>query len=231
MGSVMWMALRGCISLIAFMIVTAASCISGMVLISFVGDLFPPQVGSPGTDPRGREITGAVDVGLGPFICILLGAIAGWLAWLWTDRRNWSLDLAVASPLFLIFAIISAANYITLDVVFSRDAQAVLNILLAATGVTVALLLQKNLTASTSTLIYVLGASLLAFCIYAFVAIPLWYSLSFLSWKMGAGELTSLDAAAKAISAAASVLSVVGLLWKDGRLSRTPGSEAGSKES
>jgi hypothetical protein len=210
--------LRGCVALAAFLAVTIVAFEAGTWLTFWVADWFPPHIGSPSTDPHGRATTGAIDTGLGIFICPLLGVIGGWLAWLWTDRKNWSFDLFVTSPLFVAFAIISAANYISYDTLFTRDAQAVLNLILFAAGATVVVLLQSNLSKSISLFIYILGAGVLAFTIYAFVAIPIWYSISFVSWKLGAGELNSLDSAAKAISAAASLIAVIGIIWKDGRL-------------
>jgi len=222
MRAVLITAVRCLASLLVFWIVVLGSTYYGARLVEMIGHAFPPLNGEPSIDPRGRGDVHAADVvGIGAYIGILLGAIGGWLAWLWTDKKYRSVDLAVASPLFLIFAAVSAGNYTHFDVLFTRDAQAVLNILLAATGVTVIATLQRTLQKCSSLLIYTLGSCVLVFGIYAFVAIPLFYSLSFLSWKLGAGEFDSMESAAKAISAAASVISVVGLQWKHGWLLRT----------
>lgn len=211
--------LRLIAALATFLVITIGASLFGGELIGWASGQFPPMLDYPSTDPHGRGITDAADViGIGPFIIVLIGAVGAWLAWLWTDRRNWSVDLFAASPAFIIFAPITAANYTYEDMVFTRDAQAVLNILLVASGATVVMILQQSLRRAKSTLLIIGGSCVLAFCIYGFIAIPLWYSISFLSWKQGAGELNSLDAAAKAIAAAASLLAVAGLLWKDGQL-------------
>lgn len=203
---------------IAFIVVTVGSYSGGLLLIDAALNEFGPQAGLGDEDPRGRGAGDVDTFGIGFFICFVLGAVGGWLAWIWTDRRNWSWDLGIASPAFLILAPVASANYISLDVIFTREAQAALNLVLAISGAVVALLLARSLTAARSFLLTVAGSTALAFCLYGFVAIPLWYSLSFLSWKQGAGELNSLDEAAKAVSAAMSLLAVLGLAWKDGKL-------------
>lgn len=220
--------LRALFVLLIFALVTVAAYISGIMLTSLADGLFPPIEGQPNTDPRGRGTNSAADAGLGPSICLLLGAIGGWIAWLWTDRKQWSVDLFVATPVFLVLAMISSANYIYNDVIFTRDAQAFLNLLLLASGIATVLVLQKTVRAGLPVIVSVLAHILLMFCIFAFVAIPLWYSISFFSWKLGAGRLDSLDATVKAISAICSLLAVLGLSWKNGKLKLTsdPGSRA-----
>lgn len=219
MRRILKIALRGTVSLIAFLVVFIASYWAGDAIIQKISEIFPPEVGSPETDPRGRGANNAADVGIGSFICIVQAAIGGWLAWLWTDKRHWSSDLAIASPIFLMLSVISSANYIHRDVIYTRDAQAVLNVMLAATGVSVVIILQKSLSTIRSVATYVLGMLLLSFCIYGFVAIPIWFSISFMSWKLGAGELSSLEATAKALGAVATLLAAAGIIWRDGRLS------------
>jgi uncharacterized membrane protein YbjE (DUF340 family) len=178
--------------------------------------MFSP-LGDGEADPRGRG--GPIfDDTVGLFIPVLFGLTAGWIVWLATDRKNWSIDLLVATPIFLLAGPIASANWASADVIFTRDAQALLNILLVASGIAVAYALQKSLKRISSTFVLVLASTVLAICIFAFVAIPLWYTLSYLSAKLGAGKLDSLDAAAKAVGAAGSLLAVLGLQWKEGRL-------------
>lgn len=213
--------LRVLFVLLIFILVTVAAYISGVILTSLADGLFPPIEGQPSTDPRGRGVNSAADVGLGSSICLLLGAVGGWIAWLLTDRKQWSVDLFVATPIFLFLAMVSSANYIYDDVIFTRDAQAFLNLLLLASGIATVFVLQKTVRASLPVIVSVLAHLLLMFCIFAFVAIPLWYSISFFSWKLGAGKLNSLDATVKAISAICSLLAVLGLSWKNGKLKLT----------
>jgi hypothetical protein len=198
------------------LVVGVGSYLSGLLILMAASSLFPPIVGEPSSDPRGRGLVSASDVGLGPFIYLLLGAVAAWLAWLWTDRKNWSVDLFVASPVFLVFAVLTGANYIKVDTLITRDTQAVLNVLLTSSGVAIVVILHNSMHSIKSIFFHATGKAILVFCAYAFIAIPLWYTISFLSWKLGAGELDSLDDAAKALGAAASLLTFLGLAWKDG---------------
>lgn len=210
--------LRGIAALSAFIIVTVGSYLGGIFLFTWAASSCELIVSNPSTDLCGRGHMAAADVGIGPFICLLLGVVAAWLALLWTSKRNWTIDLFVASPIFIVFSVITSANYISRDVIFTRNAQAILNVLLFSSGVAVVAVLQHSSKKIESKFAAVLGAAVLAFCLYAFVAIPLWYSLSFLSWKLGAGELGSLDAAAKAVGAAISLLAMIGIIWKNGHI-------------
>ena len=195
---------------------TIFSAVSGFLLSGFAKSFFSP-LGIGDADPRGRgEIIYGGDIGV--VIPVMFGAAAGWIAWLASDRKNWSVDLLIAAPIFLFSGPIAAANWASDDGIFTRDAQALLNIFLVASGIAVAYTLQVSLRGVKSNFILVLASSLLAICLFAVVAIPLWYTLSYLSTKLGAGRLDSLDSAAKAIGAASSILMVLGLQWKDGRL-------------
>ena len=195
------------------------SFFGGIILAFFTYDLFPPDIGSPSTDLRGRGEQGSADViGINVFASLIFGFVGAWISVLLTDRENWKLDLLFSAPIFLIFSIVCCANYFAQDQLITRDAQAALNLPLAVSGLTVSIFLQKSLLKTQLMIIRFSGMILLAISYFAFVAIPLWYTLSYLSWKFGAGELESLDTAAKAVGAVASIIAVLGVKWKNGSM-------------
>jgi hypothetical protein len=178
--------------------------------------MFPPMVGSPGADPHGRGEPGAVDIfGLGAsFITIIMALMGGWIASILSHSEIRTFDNIASACIFLALSGITVANYASVDILITRDAQALMNVLLACAGATLVAAFQATLMERSSKLLLMLGSALLALFIYAFVAIPLWFTFSYVSWKTGAGKLDSLETAAKMISAAASILTVAGLAWK-----------------
>jgi hypothetical protein len=211
--------LRIALSIVTFVVVTLGSFIGGTMLFMHASAIFPPIEGFPSTDPSGRGIIPAAGSEIGLFPSLFVGFIGSWLAYLWTIKKHRSVDLYLATPLFIILSVISSANYISIDIILTRDAQAFLNVLLAASGATVSIILFQALSGVSIFMVRALGSLLILFCLYAFVAVPVWYSISYLSWKFGAGSLDSLDATAKAIGAMSSILLVIGVQWKDGKIS------------
>ncbi len=223
-------AMRIAVAFVAFLLVTLWAVFGGSHLIDLADRIFPALVGYPSTDPHGRGTMDAADAGIGLFLFLLLGLVGGWLGWLATDRRNWSLDLFISAPIFLLFAAVAGANYLHFDQLFTRDAQAVLNILLVASGASVVFILQKSTERIRSMFLRVLAACLLSLTIYAFVVIPLWYSIDFVTWKLHAGKIESAESLAKTLGAVGSLLAAVGLTWKGGALSFGSVADATLKE-
>jgi hypothetical protein len=216
----MRIALRATVTVIAFLLLVMLEVWLADTLFGWANARCSPIMGEPSTDPCGRGSTASADIfGIGFFICILLGGVGAWLVWMLTDKRNWLTDLLIGTPVFLLFAAITADNYIRRDTVFTADSQAALNFLLVASGVAVVIVLQGSLKRTASKFAFVLGTLTLGFCVFAFIATPLWYTLSFLSWKMGSGKLNSFNDAADALSGAAALLCMLGIVWKKGYLS------------
>jgi len=182
---------------------------------------FPADIGNPSTDPHGRGIEDSADLfGVGPLIIVLFSAIAGWLTWLTTFRANRTMEFWICSTVFSVFSVITIANYIRMDTIFTRDAQAVLNLFLVASTASLLAISEPYISRIGSVFFSVLARFLQALAMYTFLAAPIWYTISFLSWKIGAGELKSLDEAAKAVAGAASLMGTAGLTWKNGGFSR-----------
>jgi hypothetical protein len=180
-----------------------------------------PVLGSPSTDPHGRGVEGAVDLfNIGLFVVVLLSALGAVLAVLATYRENWNAEFVITSLAFLIFSGVTVANYMSIDTVLTRDTQAILNVLLLGTAVSVIVLVQKYLTKIKILALYIIAIFGLFLAMYAFVATPGWYTISYLSWRLGAGELKDLEQVANAIGGIGSVLAVLGLQWKSGILQR-----------
>lgn len=180
-----------------------------------------PMQGFPGDDPHGRGTEAAIDfLGVGLFVMIFLSAIGAALAVLATFRENWNSEFVITSLAFLLFAGVTLANYMSMDVVFTRDSQAILNVLLVGSAVGVIVLIQKYIAKIKIVSVYVVAVFILFLSAFAFVALPAWYTISFVSWRLNAGELKSLDDIAKAIGGIGSLLAVLGLQWKSGLLQK-----------
>ena len=192
-------------------------------LASYIWDVayINPILGSPSTDPHGRGVEGAVDVfNIGLFVVVLLSALGAALAVLATYRENWNSEFVITCLAFLIFSGVTLANYMSLDAVLTRDTQAILNVLLLGTAVSVIVLLQKHVTKIKILALYIIAVFGLFLAMYAFVATPGWYTISYLAWRLGAGELKNLEEVANAIGGIGSILAVLGLQWKSGFLRR-----------
>ncbi|MFS2179552.1 hypothetical protein ACCC98_26995 [Rhizobium pisi] len=199
-----------------FVLTLVFSILEWIVIFRVSNGLFPPIVGDPSLDPGGRGVIGAVAIlGIGGYFAAILSAlVGGWIAFVISERENWTFDNIASACIYLVFSGITAANYSNQDGLITRDAQALMNILLACAGATLVPALQSILIKARSRLWLMLGSSLLALFIYAFIATPLWFTFSYTSWKLGNGELDSLEGAAKMIGAAASILTSAGLAWK-----------------
>lgn len=203
----------------AFVFLTVLIWVLG-VLVYSLADI-APVIGSPSVDPHGRGKEGAVDfLGVGPFIVVFLGAIGACLVVLATFEENRTWEFYLTSLGFLIFSAVTAANYTRFDAIFTRDSQAILNIFLVGTAISVIAMFQVHLSKVKILALNIIAMFILFLMAYAFVALPGWYTISYLSWRLGAGELESLDSAAKAVGGMGSILGILGLQWKSGVLQR-----------
>lgn len=203
------------LAIIVFILIIFTSIFFGSYVFSYILDQYPPIVGEPSTDPHGRGASGAVDVlNLGPLILIVMGAAGSWISILLTYREYRTVDLIFYSISFLPLSIIAYANYVNLDVVITRDSQSMLNIALILCGITTSMYLYKSLRTMDTKILKNMLTIIFALFVYLFVVIPMWYTISFLSWKIGAGEIKSLDGAAKVLGAAIGIATTIGILRK-----------------
>jgi hypothetical protein len=208
--------LRLLVSFFAFFCFPIFFYFVGYGMYFWVADVVP--IGPAGT-ARGDE--GAIDVfGIGPFIIIILSFAASVLTYAATFRENWTLSFVTKSLLFLVFSIVSTANYAHGDLILGKEPQAILNIAMIGVSIGIVFIIQKYVSRCKDEVAYFSFLFLLLLIVYAFIAVPMWYTISFLSWKLGAGSLASLDSSAKALGAVASLVAVFGLEWKSGRLTR-----------
>lgn len=208
--------LRMLVAIIVFFCLLAFFYFAGFWLYGQVIDHVP--IGEAGTE-RGEEA--AIDVfGIGPLINVILSFAGSVLAYAATFRDNWTWPFALKSLLFLVFASVSAANYADADVILGKEPQAVLNIAMIGVSVGVVFVMQKYISQCKDEALYYTFLFILFLIVYAFIAVPMWYTLAFLSWSIGAGSLKSLDGAAKVFGAVLSIVAVLGVEWKAGRLIR-----------